>query len=675
MRVACVRYGVLAILAGTLSAGGTLFSTPVAALSAAVDPIVKARTAFTHRDRATLSKLRSSTAVVAHPLAMWVDYWELSLRLSQATQAEVEAFYARWPGTAVEERLRKDWITLRTQNNDESVLANELPRVQYIEDRDRAIECYALLKRHAGGENITQSARELWFAQREADYGCAQLAAALYQAGRFTREDVWARARIAAEQGRRYVAQHAIGLLGTVRLDSTHQAFLHPTQYLNRRIPKPSADEAELAVLAVVRLASRNAPAAATALEDPRAAAWPARAVASAWAVIAKEAALNARPQAYEWYQRGAAIAGGEPIDATADTLAWKVRAALRAENTPQRWHAIVEAVDAMSEAQRNDPTWSYWKARALQATAADGAAGNAQRATAKRLLERIATRIHYYSLLASQELGQPLYLPEQPPVLTEAERAAAQNNPGLQRGLALFRARLRDEGYTEWRHTLYGMNDRSIRAAAQVACDAEIWTLCMTTSERTRTEIDMAQRFPTPYRQQVDAAAHETGVDPARLYAVIRQESHFSVDARSIAGAAGLMQLMPQTARWVASQFRIPYKREHIHDPATNVRLGARYLQQVLREFDGSHLHAAAAYNAGPSRPRKWSKTVSDDAAVWTEIIPINETRDYVKHVLANAAYYEALIGNGLPMKPRPSEAPDPTAATLALTGSSAAP
>jgi soluble lytic murein transglycosylase len=658
-----------AVIASLLAAATAFFSVPAVASAAAIDPIVKARAAYANRDRATLVKLRDSTAVVAHPLAMWVDYWELSLRMHQLKQADVDAFYARWPGTAVEERLRKDWIFERTKNNDESVLASELPRIQFIEDRDRALECYALLQRYRDGENVTQSARDLWFAQREADHGCAQLAAALFKAGQFTRDDVWARARIAAEQGRRYVAQHAIGLLGTVRLDSIQQAFLHPTQYLNRRIPKPNPDEAELSVLAVVRIASRNSPAAAAVLEESRATQWPARAVASAWAVIGKEAAISARSQAFEWYQRAAVIAGGEPIDATADTLAWNVRAALRAENTPQRWHAIVQAVDAMSNAQRNDPTWPYWKARALQATAADGAAGNAQRAAAKRILERIANRVHYYGLLAAQELGHPMSLPEQPPALTEAVRTQAQNNPGLQRGIALFRARLRDEGNTEWRHTLYGMSDRSIRAAAQVACDAEIWTVCMTTSERTRTEIDMAQRFPTPYRQQVDAAALETGVDAARLYAVIRQESHFSVDARSIVGAAGLMQLMPQTARWVASQFRIPYTRERIHDPATNVRLGARYLQQVLREFDGSHLHAAAAYNAGPSRPRRWSKTLSDDAAVWTEIIPINETRDYVKHVLANAAYYEALIGNGLQLQPRPSEAPDAASASLAMS------
>ena len=356
-------------------------------------------------------------------------------------------------------------------------------------------------------------------------------------------------------------------------------------------------------------------------------------------------------------------------LDATPDTLAWKVRAALRAENSPKRWLAIVEAVNAMNDAQRADPTWIYWKARALQAMAPDGLAGDSQRRTAKRLLERIATRLHYYGMLSAAELGQPIHIPATPPPLTDMDVTHARNNPGLARGLMLMRTGLREEGYAEWRHALRDMNDRSLRAAAQIACDAEIWTLCMTTSERTRDEIDMAQRFPTPYREEVEAAANETGIDAPRLYAVIRQESHFNVKARSVAGAAGLMQLMPQTARWVASRYRIPFKHKYLHEPAINVRIGALYLQQVLREFDGSHVHAAAAYNAGPSRPRRWSKMTSDDMAVWTEIIPIAETRDYVKHVLANAAYYDALIGNGLPIHPRPSDIPSAPATDVEAT------
>jgi soluble lytic murein transglycosylase len=632
---------------------GAPSTTPAGALAA--DPIVKARAAFQRRDRSTLAALRKSTAAQAHPLAMWVDYWDLSLRLRDARQADLEAFYARWPGTAVEDLLRKDWIAERGKAGDTAVLALELPRLRraVIDTADdREAQCHALAQRHAQGEDVSGQAHELWFAQREADHGCAQLAATLFRAGHFTRQDVWARARLAAEQSRRYVAQHAIALLGTVKAEQVHQAFLQPARFLARRTPKPTPDEAELTALAVIRLAARSAPNAAAALNDPRATPLPAHAAAAAWAVVAKEGAIGQRPQAFEWFQRASSAAGGAPIPATPDTLAWQVRTALRAlgqvsptQRPEQAWRVVVDAVDAMGAAQRTDPTWTYWKARAMQALAEPGPQGDAQRRTAHLLLEGIATRLHYYGGLAAHALGREPHLPKLPPALTESDLARAQNHAGLKRGLALIALRLRDEGRFEWHHALAGMDDRALRAAAQLACDAHVWNLCMSTSELTRDEIDMAQRFPMPFRDEVSAAAREADIDAARLYAVIRQESNFSVGARSIAGAAGLMQLMPQTARWIAGRFRIPYNRERIFEPATNVRIGARYLKLVLSHFEGSHALAAAAYNAGPSRPRRWSKGGIDDAAVWTEIIPFNETRDYVKNVLANGASYGALL------------------------------
>jgi soluble lytic murein transglycosylase len=120
-------------------------------------------------------------------------------------------------------------------------------------------------------------------------------------------------------------------------------------------------------------------------------------------------------------------------------------------------------------------------------------------------------------------------------------------------------------------------------------------------------------------------------------------------------------MQLMPQTAQWVASRYRIPYRREMIAEPDTNVRIGARYFKLVLRDFDGSYALAAAAYNAGPSRPRRWRNVVVEDAIAWTEIIPIAETRDYVKNVLSNVAYYSAILGGGGIAKMRLNEAMRP--------------
>jgi soluble lytic murein transglycosylase len=623
--------------------------TPPATLAG--DPVVMARVAFERRDRAALVSLRHRLAAAGHPLAMWPDYWELRLRLRDAKQAELDAFYARWPGTLVEERLRREWILERGKHRDMSVLATEVPRLRFFDDRadDREVECFALLLRHQGGEAVAERARELWFAQREADHGCAQLVDRLYQARQLSRDDVWARARLAAEQGRRYPAQHAIGLLRSVKLDTVHQVFLQPGRFLARRSASPSADEAELTLLAIIRLGARHPQQAAAALADARSVALPRSGVAQAWAALAREAAKDELPVALEWYQRSqvAASAAGQGVSLSADALAWKVRAALRASESPQRWAAIIEAVDAMGSAQRADPTWSYWKARALKAAAAPGAQGDASRRSAKQLLESISGQLNFYGRLAADELGAPPQLPAPPPALSDSERAAAEANPSLTRGLALMALKLREEGHAEWQHGLRGMNDRSLRAAAQRACDAQVWNVCMSTSERTRIEIDLAQRFPTPYRDFIDFAAREAELDPAQVYAVIRQESHFSAGVRSIAGASGLMQLMPHTAHWVAGRYRIPYQRERIADPALNVRLGARYFKLVLREFGGSHALAAAAYNAGPSRPRRWRHVSADDAAAWTEIIPIAETRDYVKHVLANVVTYGALIGS----------------------------
>jgi soluble lytic murein transglycosylase len=121
-------------------------------------------------------------------------------------------------------------------------------------------------------------------------------------------------------------------------------------------------------------------------------------------------------------------------------------------------------------------------------------------------------------------------------------------------------------------------------------------------------------------------------------------------MDARSHVGASGLMQIMPATARWTAKKIGLPYTQNMLNDRATNLKLGASYLKLVLDDFGGSMPMAAAAYNAGPSRPRKWREGPMLDPAVWAENIPFSETRDYVKKVLSNATDYAGLLGQGAP-------------------------
>jgi soluble lytic murein transglycosylase len=253
---------------------------------------------------------------------------------------------------------------------------------------------------------------------------------------------------------------------------------------------------------------------------------------------------------------------------------------------------------------------------------------------------------------------------------LTADERSAAANHPGLTRALHLIAIGLRNEGVREWNFSLRGMNDRQLLAAAQRACDTEVWDRCINTSDRTRSEVDMEQRFPTPFRNEVIARANELGLDPAYVYGLIRQESRFVMDARSGAGAVGLMQIMPSTARWTARKTGVDYSAELIGDRDVNLKLGTSYLKLVLDDFGGSQAMAAAAYNAGPNRPRKWREGPFLEVAAWAENIPFNETRDYVKKVLSNATYYAALLGTqapslkarlGRPIGPRETNAPAP--------------
>ena len=155
-----------------------------------------------------------------------------------------------------------------------------------------------------------------------------------------------------------------------------------------------------------------------------------------------------------------------------------------------------------------------------------------------------------------------------------------------------------------------------------------------------------MQQRFPMPFHDAVLKRTAEIGLDPSYVYGLIRQESRFIMDARSGVGASGLMQVMPATARWTAKKIGMTsFTADQINDRDTNIAIGTGYLKLVLDDFNGSMPMAAAAYNAGPGRPRNWRNGPVMEAAAWAENVPFTETRDYVKKVISNATNYAALI------------------------------
>ncbi|HEU5296803.1 MAG TPA: transglycosylase SLT domain-containing protein [Burkholderiaceae bacterium] len=653
MPIRSLLTGCLRVVCALWLSSAFAHAAPAPAAPAASDPINDAREALRKRDAKQLAALRSATLADKHPLAQWVDYWELGNRIGEATVAEVEVFYQRWSGSYVEDRMRNDWLLELGRRRDWVSFVRDYPRFRMNDDRE--VSCYWQLTEHIAGKRVFETARALWLAQRDLDDGCVLMAGTLVESKVFRADDTWLKLRLSVEANRPRMARAVAPLIDKQAATDVGELLDNPVRYLRRRGNGASPPGNELALLAIVRAATSDPDAAAGLMDErwhtalgPERAAW-------AWAVIGKQAALRLSIDAPQYYKRAFASLPSSPRAAqwTDDMLAWAARSALRAGRNGDRWPMVLRAISSMSDSEQLESTWIYWKARALTATADEGNGGDSQREAARALLASIAGPLTFYGKLAAEELGFVPELPSLAPTPSEADRAQARANPGLSRALQMISLGLRNEGVREWNFTLRGMSERELFAAAELACEREVWDRCINTSDRTRQDIDMAQRYPMPFRDIVLARSQETGLDPAYVFGLIRQESRFIPDARSNVGAAGLMQLMPNTARWVARKLALDYRPDQIIDPLVNVRLGTGYLKLVLEDFGGSQAMAAAAYNAGPNRPRRWREGPAVEPAIWAENIPFNETRDYVRKVLSNAAVYASLLnGTTLSLK-----------------------
>lgn len=596
--------------------------------------LVEMNAAFKKLDKKRLTELLPQAS--GHSLEPWAAYWELKARLEEASDADVQRFLARHVGTYQEDRLRNDWLMLLGQRRDWGNFAFQYP--QYRMRDDKEVRCYALLVDHLqtpqGAGTLTGAmpaeraaeVRKLWWSLKDTDDGCNLAADRLIKdpnstATGMNTQDAYIKARLATEVNRARAAKNALQIVMGSKNSRSEEVLLD-----------------------ILRTAGGNADSAADELRR-KMAQFNTEQTNWAWGAIGKQAALSQNSNAASYFANV-----NRDSDLNDDTLGWKVRATLRVSSKPN-WHAVLHAINAMSEPAQKEAIWTYWKARALKSKSESKNAV----AEANALFERIASVRGFYEQLALEELGRKITVPERPAELAPLEKAMARQNAGLNRALKAISIGLRSEGVREWNYSTNltnsagqagGMNDRELLAAAQFACEREVWDRCINTSERTKTVIDFDQRFPMPFRNSVVKRAGDIGLDPAYVYGLIRQESRFIMDARSHVGASGLMQVMPATARWTAKKIGlVNFTADQITDRETNIAIGTGYLKLVLDDFAGSMPLAAAAYNAGPSRPRAWRNGAVVETAIWAENVPFAETRDYVKKVLSNTTNYAAIL------------------------------
>ncbi len=595
------------------------------------DDFLAARDAFRAGDAAKLTIF--AQRLQHSPLEVYTTYYQLRMKLETTDIENIRAYLARPDDTPLIDRMRVEWLKTLAKKQQWELFDLEYPRVI---SEDTELACYALQSRRKTHETVVlREVRELWFNAKEQPDSCSVLFEAAIVTGVISQQDIWQRLHQALENGNMSLAKPlAARLTGnrTVSPTALERVMDDPGGYLEKQptMDNHSAGQRTVTLFALQRLA-RQSPDLAAAFWKEKAVTFPEseQYYLSSW--LAYEAARKHDPRALRWFKE----AGNSPL--TEQQAAWRVRAALRVKD----WLEVLSAINAMSDTQRGEAAWRYWKARALQASG--------RRADAVVLFVPLSAEHTFYGLLANEELADT-------PVVSAVNASYKPNKkdidfienlPGVQRTLALYRMGLRTDALREWVWVIRNFNDQELITVAEIARRNEMYDRAINTAEKTVLVHDFSLRYLAPYRSTMREHIQENGLEEAWVYGLMRQESRFVTSAKSGVGAAGLMQVMPTTARWIAKKLGLKdYRESLLHQLDTNLTLGTYYMKSMLSSLDDSPVLASAAYNAGPGRARRWRADTALEGAIYTETIPFDETRDYVKKVMSNTVYYARQFG-----------------------------
>ncbi|HET8700964.1 MAG TPA: transglycosylase SLT domain-containing protein, partial [Nitrococcus sp.] len=564
----------------------------------------------------------------AFPLYPYLLYAELRHRLKTVSGAEIQSYFDRYPELPITPKLRTAWSRELARRQDwPTFLAS------YQGGGGTSLRCARVQAELALGrkEQAIAEAKQLWSVGYRQPQSCNPAFDLLEQAGALTPQRVEHRILLALQAGHSRLASELLGRISAAdRGKAAHwlKVYRHPQTALQS--PPLGSDEtlSQLLTAALGRLAH----------DDPEQAhrLWAQIKTRHTWTqaitgpvdrVIALRAAYDGLPQASEW------LRALPEAQADASVYAWRVRSALRLGD----WKEVADAVKDMPADQRETDVWRYWWAQALEKLG--------QREPAQRLYQAIAEHFSYYGFLAADALGTPYRWGAAMPAPDPARQRGLRQQAPVQRALLLHQAEQHDLAQLEWRTFIRRLGLRDRLAAARIAADQHWAWATLYAAAMAGVNNASLLRFPMGYLSEVHHSAEANGIDPAWLLALMRQESAFGRNVCSNAGACGVMQLMPATARWVLKRNGKDTSNlaTAISDPANSIAVGAHYLAYLRGRFS-SHILALAAYNAGPGNVTSWVDTTEPPvgSARWIETLPYGETRRYLKAVVFNEVVYQ---------------------------------
>ncbi len=567
-----------------------------------------------------------------YPLYPYLKFAELKKRLSRASNKEIIGFINKYAGTPLATRLHYSWQHKLVRKKDWSSLVEN-----YLPSKNIKMQCHYAhaLKMQNKPMAAYDVIEQIWLTGKSLPKVCDKVIELGLKSGRITQDLVLERIRLAMQSNRRQLAKY---LKKYVNTEDQHWIEL----WLKvRKKPKHILTEPKLQsnipivrwilIDALIRISKKDA------LEGAKL--WSTLKLKYSFSEIEQNRLVRRLTLYLSQIQDINSIKWLNATNYLSDD-SYLTGIHIISSIKDRDWESAVDWLDRLNSEERHSEKWRYWRARVYEAM------GRLEEA--RNIYHLNANERSYYGFLAADRNGLNYQFTDKPLIFSNEELSVLEQNPAILRARELFEIKQIVDARREWHYAIQRMDSTQILMAAQAAAQWGWHDRAIITFGRAKYWDDLKRRFPLAHQKLVVKQSNKQQINPAWAFAIIRQESAFTADARSHAGAMGLMQLLPRTARQVARSIRLKYRnRFDLLNINTNVKLGVRYLKKVSDHFNGNSVLATAAYNAGQYRVNTWLPKSPISADIWVETVPYNETRDYLKRVMTYTIIYEQRLGN----------------------------
>ena len=574
--------------------------------------------------------------LTGYPLAPYITYHRLRLRLSRLSPEEVKQFRHDHPDIPGAHRIYRQWLARLAANRQWRTFLAHYEPVAEDEPLATELRCQRMRALYNTGEKeeALEGIARLWTVGKSQPKVCDPMFQ-VWQSARLDQDRAWQRLQLAIAANQRLLARYLQRFFsGNYKpwAQSYYNVHVNPAAIARTsRFRTDTAVSREVIAHGLRRLATHDAGAARDAWAKYR----------GSHSFSADEQRLLGAHIEVELARDGL-LEKAPPADAVPVGAAGFADAYLKQRN----WPLLLAWIEKLPDEQRFEEKWQYWLARALAIT-------HESSERARLAYQALAGKRNYYGFLAASQIGQE-------PQLNAAHRlddAAAieqvRQLPGIARATELFAVGDDVNARREWLAMLPRLTPREQGIAANLARDMGQLVLAIRTANDTDQRDHLEARFPIDHAVIFRQASHATGIPVSVLAAFARQESFFERRARSTANARGVMQMLHSTARYAARRAGLPSPSvEDLYDPTINIPLGSHHIASLLKRYDQVLPLVAAAYNAGEGRADRWMKGAAGQPMdAWIESIPFKETRNYVKNVLSFNLVYSRLLGKPLPV------------------------